>query len=554
MSYLTVKLLSSLEKCFLDEHPDTKTETRSFPLFRGERLAFQLAIHHDGTETRNAMVEVVPEGDLAPYIRVREVVSVPSALTYRPQCYDEHYLRTRPGLYPDLLRPLSYGGRILPRAGQTLTLFFSAELPESLSAGEHTLTLTLRSETGEELAKIAPRVVLSDRRLPPQRLIHTEWFYTDCLANYYGVSVFSEAHWQAIENFMALAAASGINMILTPIFTPELDTYVGGQRLTTQLLDIEVADDGTYSFGFDRLDRWLALCRKVGIDYLEFPHFFTQWGAEHAPKILAKVGGEEKQLFGWDTDALGWEYRTFLSAMIPALLDHLAELGIAKERCYFHVSDEPKLGHLAHYTACKDMIAPYLRGCPILDALSDYAFYETGALTTPAPATKHIRPFLEHKVPGLWAYYCGANGSKDVSNRFFAMSLARVRIIGVQLYLYNIVGFLHWGYNFYNNRLSYDAIDPFLCTDGDGLAPSGDTFLVYPGADHTPWESLRLNAMREAMDDIRALQLCESVRGREFTEALILDGTDGLTFDRYPTDPEYLLRLRAKIKKAVEDA
>lgn len=28
--------------------------------------------------------------------------------------------------------------------------------------------------------------------LPPQELIHTEWFHADCLAQYYNIPVFSE--------------------------------------------------------------------------------------------------------------------------------------------------------------------------------------------------------------------------------------------------------------------------------------------------------------------------------------------------------------------------
>jgi hypothetical protein len=53
------------------------------------------------------------------------------------------------------------------------------------------------------------------------------------------------------------------------------------------------------------------------------------------------------------------------------------------------------------------------------------------------------------------------------------------------------------------------------------------------------------------MDDIRALRLYEEKFGREATEALLLEGTDGeLTFTHYPDDPAYLINLREKIVKA----
>ena len=141
----------------------------------------------------------------------------------------------------------------------------------------------------------------------------------------------------------------------------------------------------------------------------------------------------------------------------------------------------------------------------------------------------------------------------ETTNRFLAMSLARCRILGVQLYLNRIEGFLHWGYNFYNNWCSYEAIDPFGSSDGEFFGVSGDMYLVYPGTDGEAWESMRLNALREAMDDMRALTLCESLYGREFTEQLILENTDGtLTFKHYPKTADYLLSLREKVANAIK--
>ena len=37
-------------------------------------------------------------------------------------------------------------------------------------------------------------------------------------------------------------------MLLTPVFTPPLDTTVNGERLTVQLVDVR-RDAGVYSFG-----------------------------------------------------------------------------------------------------------------------------------------------------------------------------------------------------------------------------------------------------------------------------------------------------------------
>ena len=550
MPDLKLKVISSLEKCLWGDSIDSKPEKKDFVMLKNERLSFQVAYYNAAVESVVPQCRVAWEGELAKYASVKQVVSVPVMYPGRYGDSGGEYISRDPGLYPDLIRPLHYNGCAMTPSNQLHALWVEIELPEDFAGGDYTFTLTLLSEKNEALASASANIHVVEAQLPAQKLIHTEWFYTDCIAQYYHVKAFSEKHWKLIKNFMKTAVRNGVNMIFTPVFTPELDTYIGGERLTTQLVGIEVLDDGSYKFDFSALERWINLALECGFEYFEIPHFFTQWGAKNAPKIVAKKNGRTKRIFGWETDAMGEEYDRFLSSFIPALINCFKAHGLDK-KCYFHVSDEPRLSDMEQYTRCKNIIGKHLEGYHIIDALSNYEFYTSGALKKPIPKTRHMAPFIENNVEGLWTYYCGSGGVE--SNRFIAQPTARTRIIGVQLYLYKIEGFLHWGYNFYNNRRSYDVLDPFGYTDGEFFAPSGDMYVVYPGDDGTAWESIRLNAMREAVDDIRALELYESKFGREATEKLILEGTDGtLTFLHYPTDPAYILNLREKIAKALE--
>ena len=198
------------------------------------------------------------------------------------------------------------------------------------------------------------------------------------------------------------------------------------------------------------------------------------------------------------------------------------------------------------------MIKPLLKGYPIMDALSDYKFYENGATDCPIPGTSHMGEFLKNNVPNLWTYYC-CYPAKNGSNRFFSMPAARTRIIGTQFYKFNIAGFLHWGYNFYYNQYSYNLINPFLTTDAEGFAPSGDAFSVYPGTKGEPWPSIRQVVFHEGIQDMRALKLCEQLIGREKTMEILEDGIEPIEFMSFPHDTEYLLRLRRRINKAISD-
>jgi len=547
------KIISSLEKCFLDESIAKKKKISKLSMFKNERLHFQACVQADDiTEIRRAVVLKI-DSEIADFISVYNVQHVPVRLAALPNKLDKDYLRTTSGLYPDLLTPMSHWRRIM--IGNTLeSFFFEVELDGSVKAGKYPVKISLCWQDSDELVAEQSIVIeVIGAELPEQEITFTQWFYTDCLMNYYGVEAFDEEHWRIIENFLRRAYRGGINMILTPVFTPALDTYIGGERRTTQLVGIKrYSKDGGYSYEFDfaKLERWIALCKEIGINSFEIPHFFTQWGAAHAPKIVATTEDGEKRIFGWDTDALSDEYYEFLAAFIPALIDELKKLGV-DNRCMFHVSDEPNLTNIENYKRSRGVIEKLLEGCMISDALSHFEFYESGLVTNPIPAIDKIEPFIENKVPNLWAYYC-VSQAREVSNRFISQPTARTRIIGFQLYKFNIVGFLHWGYNFYNNRYSYDAINPYICTDGDYFAPSGDTFSVYPADDGTAYTSLRFEAFYDALQDNRALRLCETLYGREFVEKLIGEEFEKMTFKVYPRNADFITSTREKINQAIK--
>lgn len=549
---MKIKLVSSLEKCFLDEDIDAKEEFASGSCLKEELFRFGICYVAKERCATARPVLLTLKSDIAQHIAIREVQHVPVKLPVYNTGKNVDYLRTAPGLYPDLLTPINAYHRLL--VGNNLeSLLIEVDTTKIAKAGVYPIEFVFSDfQNKTVIASVVFHLEIIDCVLPKQKLIYTQWFYCDCLMDYYGTKAFDQKHWQIIENYVKTAAKNGINMILTPVFTPPLDTFVGGERSTTQLVDISLRK-GSYRFRFDKLGKWIDLCRRAGIEYFEISHFFTQWGAAHAPKIMATVDGKEKRLFGWETEACGPEYTAFLRIFIPKLLAYLRKRKVDRN-CYFHISDEPNLSQLPSYTAAKNVVAPLLEGYPIIDALSNYEFYANGTVQHPIPATTHIEPFLQHQVPDLWTYYCCCQHD-GVSNRFLSMPSYRNRILGVQLYKYAIKGFLHWGYNFYNSQYSYHAINPFVSTDGNYFAPSGDAFSVYPARDGTALESLRLIVFHDALQDMRALEKCESLYGRLYVEKVIKEtGGDRLTFREYPRNQHFLLDLRQKINQSIKSA
>ena len=538
--------LDSMAKVFYDEEPVESIEGECPSFFVNEVFSVQLGIKSTD-ESDNDQAEIEIGGLLAPFTRLREVVSVPVRYAGKARHTGE-YLRKAPGLFPDLLKDIK-DGKLRLISGYWQALHFTFDLRNAgktkLNFGKNNLIVTIKTEGNEYKKEIELEVLRGE--LPRLSIYHTEWFHADCLADYYGVESLSERHWEIMANFIRHYGKSGMNTILVPTFTPPLDTEVGGERTTVQLVEVH-KNGSSYSFIFDKVKRFIDICLESGIEYFEMAHLFTQWGANAAPKVMAYTEGELKKIFGWETDSEGEEYTHFLSFYLPALIKKLDEWGL-NGKVFFHLSDEPDENCIEKYSRLRKRIAPFLGDYPILDAVSRYSFVERGIVDRPVPGNNHLEPFLENKVKGLWTYYCCAQGDK-VPNRFMSMPSVRNRIMGVLIYYFDIKGFLHWGYNFYNSQYSIEHINPYAVTDAGGAFQAGDAFLVYPGVDGKPEDSLRLMALNEGFQDYRALVKYEEKVGRAEVIALIERLFGGkLSMENYPTSYKYIEDLRKTINQ-----
>ena len=540
MDFKTVQV-SSLQRVFLDGRCDL-TEHNCDSVLKGERYSYQIAYK----SSEKFFAEIVIDSPLSQFITVRSVGNVPSELpVYESDC--EFCERNEPGLFPDVLFPIE-NNRVLIKRQNFYALWITVDLPKDMDAGDYEIKIKLKKD-GETISENIFGLHVINAVLPEQKLIYTQWFHSDSIANYYKIPVFCEKFWALVESFIKAAVHTGVNMLLTPVFTPPLDTEIGGERLTVQLVDVKL-ENGKYSFGFDRFIRWVRLAQKCGIKYFEISHLFSQWGAKYTPKIMAEVNGRQKRIFGWETSADSIEYDEFLSAFIPQLIKVIRSLGIEKST-FFHISDEPNEDQIESYSRSKSTVAPLLEDFPIIDALSDYSFYESGIINNPIPCTNDIESFIEKGFPHPWTYYCCGQGGK-LSNRFFGMPLSTTRIIGFQLFKYGIEGFLQWGFNFYNSQYSLRSIDPFAVTDADSAFPSGDSFTVYPGKSGAI-ESVRSEVFFQALQDMRALTLlCDRI-GKKRTIAAVEADFGIITFFDYPRGTEKMLNLRKSVNNYLDN-
>ena len=175
MFKIKTKVLSSLEKCFIDENVDKKEETTSFSVLKGQMVCFQLACMRKDKHDQITFTAPIIEGDLKEYVTVREVINVPS--TYPAPIFDsdEFYLRKEIGLYPDPIRPLHYNGQLCLRPKRLHCLWFEVNIPKEVKAGKYKLSICLGEGPTEKpmTEKKEINIELLDLELPKQRLIHT---------------------------------------------------------------------------------------------------------------------------------------------------------------------------------------------------------------------------------------------------------------------------------------------------------------------------------------------------------------------------------------------
>ena len=210
---LKTRITSSLEKCFADDVIENYPELKRITALKGERVSVQFIYQYTKEEgERNIWSpRTVPEmsGELAEYAYMRNIGHVPVTMVCHAEGYDDNMLRTKPGIFPDVLTDLHYGGKLSISANTLFSTWVEINIPKDIEAGVKKLTITygiydMKCESTVEVEVI-------NATLPEEDIYFTQWFHTDCIAQYYEVPVFSEKYWTATENFARVAVKNGIN-------------------------------------------------------------------------------------------------------------------------------------------------------------------------------------------------------------------------------------------------------------------------------------------------------------------------------------------------------
>ena len=143
---ILTKITSSMEKCFLDSNIADYPELTHLSALKNERVSFQFLYTDNTTDpslpyrANNHRLQI--DGIAKELYSIRHVDSVPITIPSLTENGDGNFLRTTPGLYPDVLSPI-YQNIVSIMRGQLQAIWVEIDLCERLPTGEHSITLQI---------------------------------------------------------------------------------------------------------------------------------------------------------------------------------------------------------------------------------------------------------------------------------------------------------------------------------------------------------------------------------------------------------------------------
>jgi len=191
-----------------------------------------------------------------------------------------------------------------------------------------------------------------------------------------------------------------------------------------------------------------------------------------------------------------------------------------------------------------------------------------------APNTARYRPAefqaQQAKGDGVWWYVCCGPG-KPYANLMIEWPAMDHRILLWQNWKYHVTGFLYWGLCVWRDNLKGETRwpgakwNPATWRNSKGQAHNGDGQLIYPGPDRSPISSIRLENLRDGIEDYETLWLLRegvkklAAKDSEKHKLLIARARKALAVDdsivkdltHFTNDPRRLRRERSSIAELV---
>ena len=411
----------------------------------------------------------------------------------------------------DVTRPLTDETLQAGRLGFFLLFRVDADVPK----GDYLCVLTLKA--GPHALTFPVTLRVSAAVVPPlseASYCMVNWLSLNDIEQAHRVPRTSDAFWKIVENYL----------------DNQLDLRTNHLKLSSGV-PIRDEDGRVIDFDFSECERLGELALAHGFRYIYggFVARFAKWD-------------DPAQYLLWDREVSTSSQEGYRQlAIYFKKLQGIVEAHNWQSRWMQCLVDEPQFPNSESYRALSAICRKFMPGVVIHDPVESTEL--GGAVdiwcVKQAVYEKYLDTFQKLQAQGeeMTVYTCGFPAGKTMNRSTDLPLAASVLPIWISV-KYGFTGFLHWGYNAYAGR------DPFRFNcyyRTPKCLPPGDGFIVYPGMDGGPWNSLRAHLQRRGAEDYEILMQLPEDQRLAFVERLCR------TFDDYETDPALLESVRREV-------
>lgn len=436
--------------------------------------------------------------------------------------------RVAPFYVFDIMQPMDQGGNIVEKS--TTALYISWKVPRDAKPGVYKgeLKVTIGSESISFPASFnVHKAVLPEK----SRLQITNWYNTTNIGKYYGIKKYSDEWFEMFRKFMALMRRTRQT------------------HLIINLDSIKVIDkgDGNYEFDFSIIEKIIRMAVDTGFEVLELGHLSVRNYTVDDEKYWLFYRPEGRKIYV-DTP----EGYRFLAQFLQKWVKFLKDNGWY-DISVQHVGDEPGPKMANDFRLICGMVRKFMPGMKLFDAVChpDMA----GAVDIWVPTNyqyqKDREKFEAFRDLGdeIWFYTCCFPTGRYL-NRMLDMELLRTRLLHWGNYKYDLKGYLHWGFNYFQGDTAF--LREHSCgisSDNIHYWGPGDTHLCYPGNENGPWPSVRLERMRAGAEDCELFYI---LADKDKEEADAICNSIVQSFDDYSTDTLEIEKAYERLLNAID--
>jgi hypothetical protein len=479
--------VSDMERIFEDGYrlPKTYDTIKLFGI-RGEIISGQFVIktlkaRENVTVTAGALKNKA-NGNEFPVksIEWNFVGSVP-LVKNTPNQPAEILTRKAPARFPEYLMAER---QMIIRAKTLQPVWITINIPDNMPDGLYSGVIRVTGE--REVQSIPVSLTIYPLTIPSDRHLKVvEWFTTSGFSRFHGIrEVYSPEWFRMLAKYAENMVAHRQNIFEVPMET----------------ILISKTSDGDLKFDFTRFDQIADLFWKTGrMDYLETGEL-TTFGKERweSKKIYLK-NFTVSDLTTRRSDTIPGE--KVIPYLMPAFESHLRQKGWLN-KTIFGIKDEPSLHNSAAYNEVSSYIhhfAPDLRRHDAIETTNVLSEIEIAV-----PKLDHFSNWygnfkkLQDEGGELWFYTVGIYQGSMFPNKTIDVPLIDTRLMHWLNYKYDATGYLHWGWNQWNEN-------PFE----DVGMHIGDAWHVYPAKDGV-LNSIRWEEMRNGIQDYEYFWMLEN--------------------------------------------